>query len=176
MLSALYISQAREVRRLREWAGQAPERGVVAVPRQVGTRSVAVAVIGLFVLGGAVAYGVTRPTGDDNGLPTRPKRHAATVKPGNVTVAVLNGTTVPGLAATLSDRIAAAGFKPGTIDDYSDKQLAESVIQYAPGRQAEAKAVRRSLGIRRREPLTADGRALASGATVIVIAGVDKAP
>ena len=62
------------------------------------------------------------------------------------------------------------------IDVFSDQQLAESVVQYAPGRQAEAKAVGRSLGISRREPVTADSRALAPDATVIVIAGADKAP
>ena len=128
VLSALYVSQARDVKRLREWAGRAPER------------------IG------------------------------AAVKPGNVTVAVLNGTTVPGLAGALSDQIAAGGFKKGTIDVFSDQQLADSVVQYAPGHQAEAKAVSRRVGISRREPVTADSRALAGDATVIVIAGADKAP
>jgi hypothetical protein len=109
-------------------------------------------------------------------LPNKPKRNGAAVKPGNVTVAVLNGTTVPGLAAALSDQIAAAGFTKGTINDYSDKQLAESVVLYAPGRQAEAKAVSRRVGISQREPVTADSRALAGDATVIVLAGADKAP
>jgi hypothetical protein len=212
VLSALYFSQARDVKRLREWAGRAPERsgrGVTAVPgrapspqrpitrpaasravpqqtvtipprrsqpwySRIGTRYVAV---GLLVLGGAAAYGVTQPTGDDGGdNSNKPKRNGAAVKPGNVTVAVLNGTTVPGLAAMLSDQIAAAGFKKGTINDYSDKQLAESVVQYAPGHQAEAKAVSRRLGISQREPVTADSRALAGDVTVTVIAGADKAP
>ena len=76
----------------------------------------------------------------------------------------------------LRDQIAAAGFKKGTINNFSDQQLAESVVQYAPGHQAEAKAVSRRLGISRREPVTADSRALAGDATVIVIAGADKAP
>jgi len=223
VLSALYFSQARDVKRLREWAGRAPERsgwGVTAVPgraagvpppaqpqtavtasgapasltgprpatpaSRIGTRYVAVALVGLLVLGGATAYGVTHLTGrddsgnaqanNDNGLPNTPKRKGAAVKPGNVTVAVLNGTTVPGLAAALRDQIAAAGFKEGTINNYSDQQLAESVVQYAPGHQAEAKAVSRSVGISQREPVTADSRALAGDATVIVIAGADKAP
>ena len=76
----------------------------------------------------------------------------------------------------LGDQIAAAGFKKGTIDVFSDQQLAESVVQYAPGHQAEAKAVTRRLGISRLERVTGDSRALAGSATVIVIAGADKAP
>jgi LytR cell envelope-related transcriptional attenuator len=178
VLSPLYFSQARDVKRLREWAGRAPERagrGVTAVPVQA-----AAALVGLLVLGGAATYGVTQLTGggdkSGNGLPNEPKRNGAAVKPGNVTVAVLNGTTVPGLAAALRDQIAAAGFKKGTIDVFSDQQLAESVVQYSPGRQAEAKAVSGRLGISRREPVTADSRALAGNATVIVIAGADKGP
>jgi hypothetical protein len=265
VLSALYFSQARDVKRLREWAGRAPElsgRGVSAVPgraagvpppaqpqtaatasgapasltgprpatlagasgpppiapqrvrstpsplrpitrpaalravpqqtvispprrsqpwySRIGTRYVAVVLVGLLVLGGAAAYGVTQLTGggdnSGNGLPNKPKRNGSAVKPGNVTVAVLNGTTVPGLAAALRDEIAAAGFKKGTINDFSDQQLAESVVQYAPGHHAEAKAVSRTVGISQHEPVTADSRALAGDATVIVIAGADKAP
>jgi hypothetical protein len=172
-LSAVYVSHAREVKRLREWAGRAPERGVTVVPRRVG-RSVAVSVAGLLVLGGAT-YGVTRSTGHDD-VHRTPKRHVTALKPGTVTVAVLNGTMVAGLAARLSEEIAAAGYRQGAIDDYSDKQLAASVVQYAPGHQAEAKAVGRTLGISRREPVTESGRALAEHATVIVIAGADKTP
>jgi hypothetical protein len=205
VLSALYVSQARDVKRLREWAGGAPERpgpGVTTVPharqtaivpprrrrpwhRPIGMRSVAVALVGLLVLGGAAAELTGRDGGDDsgkaqansdNGLSNKPRRSGATVKPGNVTVAVLNGTTVPGLAAALRDRIAAAGFEKGMINDFSDQQLAASVVQYVPGHQSEAQAIGRRFGISRREPVTADSRALAGDATVIVIAGADKAP
>jgi hypothetical protein len=207
VLSPLYFSQARDVRRLREWAGRAPERSrpgprpatpagasgpraapqesVIIPPRRsqpwysrIGTRYVAVALVGLLVLGGAATYGVSQLTGDrgDNSGNAQAKRSGAAVKPGNVTVAVLNGTTVPGLAAMLREQIAAAGFKKGTIDVFSDQSLAESVVQYAPGRQAEAKAVGRRFGISQREPVTADSRALAGDATVIVVAGADKAP
>ena len=274
VLSALYFSQARDVKRLHEWAGRAPERsgpGVTAVPGRaagvpppaqpqtaatasgapasltgprpatpagasgpppvapqpvrrapspqrpitrpaalravpqetviipprrsqrwygrIGTRHVAVVLFSLLVLGGAAAYGVTQLTRDDggdnsgnaqanngNGLPNKPKGNGVAVKPGNVTVAVLNGTTVPGLAAALRDQIAAAGFKKGMIKVFSDQQLAESVVQYAPGHEAEAKAVGRTVGISQLEPVTADSRALAADATVIVIAGADKAP
>jgi hypothetical protein len=187
VLSALYVSHARDVKRLREWAGRAPERsraGVTAVRRRpqpwygrIGTRYVAIAFVGLFVLGGAAASGVTQLAGGGGSSGhVKPKRHGVAVKPGNVTVAVLNGTMVPGLAARLRDQIAAAGFEKGTINDFSDKQLAESVVEYAPGHQAEATAVGSRLGISRRQPVTAGSRALAGDATVIVIAGADKAP
>jgi hypothetical protein len=147
-------------------------------------RSVAVAFVGLLVLGGAAAQLTGHNGGDDsgkvqansdNGLSNKPRR-GATVKPGNVTVAVLNGTPVPGLAAAVRDQIAAAGFKKGMINDFSDQHLAASVVQYVPGHQAEAQAIGRRFGISQREPVTADSRALAGDATVIVIAGADKAP
>ncbi len=210
VLSALYVSHARDVKRLREWASRAPERPIArpaasrAVPQQtaiatrrqslawysrIGTRYVAVALVGLFVLGSGAAYGVTRLIGNDggdnsanaqahnhNGLTNKPKPDGAAVKPGNVTVAVLNGTTVPGLAAALRDQIAAAGFNKGTINNFSDQQLADSVVEYAPGHEAEAEAVSRTVGIDRRQPVTPGSRALGGDATVIVVAGADKAP
>jgi hypothetical protein len=148
--------------------------------------------VGLLVLGSAAAYGVIQLTQDDDGTPAsqsspgddsagnasgeqQPKQGGA-IKPANVTVAVLNGTTVPGLAATLSDEVGAAGFKVGTITNFSDQQLAESVVQYARGHEAEARAVSRRLGIDQREPINPSSQALAGDATVIVIAGADKAP
>ena len=175
VLSALYLSQAREVKRLREWAGGAPERsGPSAVPRRSPPpyRRILAAV----ALAGAAAYGVTQLAGGSDGVPAKPKSRRSAVKPGNVTVAVLNATTVPGLAARLRDKIAAAGFKKGAVNDFSDKQLAESVVQYAPGHRAAAKAVGRAVGVSKREPVTATSRALAGNSTVIVIAGADKAP
>jgi hypothetical protein len=162
-------------------------------PKQRGgltARYLAVVLVGLLVLGGAAAYGISQLTGDDGGTSGsqagapdtagkdgQPKREqGGAVKAGNVTVAVLNGTTVPGLAATLSDEIDAAGFKIGTIANFTDQQLAESVVQYAPGHEAEARAVSRRLGIDQREPVNPGSQALAGDATVIVVAGADKAP
>ncbi|MEA2331779.1 MAG: hypothetical protein QOH58_1917 [Thermoleophilaceae bacterium] len=162
--------------------------------RRLGAGYLALALVVLLVLGGAAAYGVTQLTGDDSGSQTpeqragggssaddeegtsEPRRSRGGVRPGSVTVAVLNGTTVPGLAATLSDEVSAAGFKIGTIANFADQQLAESVVQYAPGHEPEARAVSRRLGITQREPVNPSSQALAGDATVIVIAGGDKAP
>jgi hypothetical protein len=183
-LWSLCWSQARDVRRLREWAGGAPER-----PRRVGPRAVAIGLVGVLLVVGAAAAltgggeddgarGADRAQAKDDNKATRPRpRHVApAVVPGEVTVAVLNGTTVPGLAAALRDRVVAAGFGKGIINVFSDQRLAASVVQYAPGRQAAARAVGRALGIGRSEPLAATGRILAGDATVVVIAGTDVAP
>ena len=188
VLSVLYVLHARDVKRLREWvASRAAPQPAVRAPRRsearyrrIGPRSVPV-LIGLLAVGGAASYGISRHGGDhpgrtqahDDRVARKPKR---TVKPGTVTVAVLNGTMVDGLAAALRDQLAAAGFRRGTIDVFSDQQLAESVVEYAPGHRAEAKAVGRIVGIDRSGPVSANGRALAGGATVVVIAGADKAP
>jgi LytR cell envelope-related transcriptional attenuator len=208
VLSALYFSHAREVKRLREWAGRVAEpsqqtvratvaRAVHGIPPsqrrrtggQIGTRYLGIALAGLLVLGGALVSGVTHLAGGDTASRSanapanhagrsakKLKRKGAVFEPGNVIVAVLNGTTVPGLAASLREQIGAAGFKRGMIGVYPDQQLVASVVQYAPGREAEARAVSRMLGISRRGPVTPSSRALSGDATVIVIAGADIAP
>jgi LytR cell envelope-related transcriptional attenuator len=174
-----------------------PQETAILPPRPkssggLTTRYLIVVLVGLLVLGSAAAYGVIQLTQDDDGTPAsqngsgdasdgngsgkQKRKQGGAVKPANVTVAVLNGTTVPGLAATLSDEVDAAGFKVGTITNFSDQQLAESVVQYVPGHEAEARAVSRRLGIDQREPVSPTSQALAGDATVVVIAGADKAP
>ena len=67
------------------------------------------------------------------------------------------------------------GSRWAPITNFTDQQLAESVV-YAPGHEAEARSVSRRLGITQREPVNPSSQALAGDATVIVIAGADKAP
>jgi hypothetical protein len=93
-----------------------------------------------------------------------------------VTVAVLNGTTLPGLARQVGDRLTAKGFQVGNVDDApdSDQQRAESVVQFAKGHRREAMAVGTKLGIAQREPIDVDVQQLAGDATVVVITGQDQ--
>ena len=91
-----------------------------------------------------------------------------------MTVAVLNGTTVQGLAAQLADRVESAGFTSGTIANGTDQTRAESVVLFAPGKEREAAAVSRRLGIPQREPVDPASQGLAGDATVVVVAGADK--
>lgn len=99
---------------------------------------------------------------------------APPIVPGDVTVAVLNGTTVPGLAATIGDKIVGEGFKLGTVTNNFDQERAESVVLYAPGAEREAADVSRRLSISQREAIDAESQALAGDATVVVVAGADQ--
>ncbi|HEX2071528.1 MAG TPA: LytR C-terminal domain-containing protein [Thermoleophilaceae bacterium] len=106
-------------------------------------------------------------TGDGGG-------QAPPIDPSEVTVAVLNGTTVPGLAATIGDQIVGEGFQLGTVTNNFDQERAESVVLYAPGAEREAADVGRRLDISQREPIDAESQALAGDATVVVVAGADQ--
>jgi LytR cell envelope-related transcriptional attenuator len=96
------------------------------------------------------------------------------VDPSSVTVAVLNGTVQPGLAAQIGDQIANEGYMRGVVTNNSDQERAESVVLYAPGAEREAIDVSRRLDIPQREPIDAASQSLAGDATVVVIAGSDQ--
>ena len=156
------------------------------------------AVAGVLIVGGAAAFGVTQLVGDDEGGGAaqgprqvaeepgggggeegerRRRRGGGAVNPANVTVAVLNGTTVPGLAATIMDQAEEAGFRAGTVANFlPNQQLGESVVQYTPGHERDAAAVSRRLGIAQREAVNPSSQELAGDATVVLLVGADKAP
>jgi hypothetical protein len=112
------------------------------------------------------------PTGNTGG--SDGGSQAPPIDPADVTVAVLNGTTVPGLAATIGDKIVGEGFQLGTVTNNFDQERAESVVLYAPGAEDEAAAVGRRLSISQREAIDAESQALAGDATVVVVAGADQ--
>ncbi len=119
--------------------------------------------------------GEEQPAGGDEEQADR--RQQPAIDPATVTVAVLNGTTVPGLAQSLSDEVTRLGFDVGTVANSGDaegQQRAESVILYANGSEREASVVGRRLGIPQREPIDAATQGLAGDATVVVIAGADR--
>jgi hypothetical protein len=165
-------------------------RRMLASPRYL-----VLAVAGLLIVGGAAAAGVSQLSNDDSGTPSteRPagggdsggerdqnngggKKKRAVV-PGNVTVAVLNGTTVPDLAKQVGGRVESHGFVLGTVANSADQdqQRAESVVLFAPGHVRAAQAVNKRLGIAQRERIDPASQELAGDATVVVIAGADLA-
>lgn len=160
-------------------------------PEQTRKRSpvyVVLAVAGVLILGAAAAIGVPKLVNgakDDNSSPTpaaaakktkTTAAKAAPVKPDKITVAVLNGTGIPGLAAQIGDRVDADGFTLGTVSNASQAggQRANSVAMYAAGHQRDAQVVARKLRIKTVAPIDADSQSIAGDASVVVIVGSDK--
>ncbi|HEX6459167.1 MAG TPA: LytR C-terminal domain-containing protein [Thermoleophilaceae bacterium] len=279
VLSALYFSQARDVKRLREWAGRAPERAAeeeariaaqaqaaqtqaqqqrtaaaasgggatVAAPAvrpQPGNaapppsgvptpppptlptarsapagdrpsypilgnvghgdpwyrriswpapRYIALIVVGILVIGAGAAYGISQLTknngsgsgtanvshisgGGSSSSSSHHSHRTASLDPKSITVAVLNGTTVTGLAATVADKVEQAGFRRGNTNNaLTQGQQAESVVEYSNGNQRAAELVGKRLGISQVEKIDPQTQGLAGDATVTVIVGADKA-
>ena len=67
------------------------------------------------------------------------ERGAQRVNRGEVTVAVLNGTTVTGLARGASDKLTKAGFKPGVVtNDTTNQARSATAVLYADGNRRAA--------------------------------------
>jgi hypothetical protein len=140
---------------------------------------VALIVAGVIVLGAAAAFGVSQLGGDDDKAATNEPAPGgadrnAPINPTTVTVSVLNGTTVPGLAAQIGDEVESAGFQRGNVANAIDQQRTDSVVLYAEGADREARLVGRKLGIEQIEPVDPDSQALAGNASVVVIVGEDQ--
>jgi LytR cell envelope-related transcriptional attenuator len=173
-------------------------RRLLASPRYL-----VLAIAGVLILGSGVAFGVVQLTSDDEGggsgggagdqaqnggAPAGGgggngggnggnQKPAAPVDPASVTVAVLNGTTINGLAAQYADLVAAAGYNVGNIANSADQGARnESVVLFANGHEREAEAVSKELDIAQREQIDPETQALAGDATVVVITGSDLTP
>ena len=141
-------------------------------------RYIALIVAGVIVIGGGVAFGISQLGGGDDTSPAGAENGGdapqAPVNPSTVTVSVLNGTTVPGLAAQIGDEVESAGFQRGNVANALDQQRTTSVVLYAEGADREAKLVARRLGISTVEPIDPDSQALGGNASVVVIVGADQ--
>jgi hypothetical protein len=178
------------------------QTAIIPPPRQpwyrrllASPRYLVLVVAGILIIGGAAAFGVAQLSKDDtsgggtpaagtSGGPSSGSNQSSgdqsgqkkpAIDPANVTVAVLNGTTVPNLAKTVGEKVTGKGFQLGTVANTADQQQqrAESVVLYSPGHRDEAKAVSRRLGIAQRQPIDPASQGLAGDATVVIIAGAD---
>jgi hypothetical protein len=87
--------------------------------------------------------------------------------PASARVAILNGTTTPGLATRAARSLGGLV----QVGNYIDQQVERSSVRFAPGQQARARDVARRLGIARLEPLDPETRGLAFDAGVVVVLG-----
>jgi hypothetical protein len=232
VLAMLAFSQGRDLRRLREWAGSAPERdserkestseaaskraeelraledartaerdalgqreerrrrrdaGLPELTRRerlsegfssFGSRIaeprylVLIFVVVLLVAGG-VAYLVTQGSNSADGKGGKAKS-AKTTKPSEIEVTVLNGTAVPGLAATFGDKVEGKGFQLGAVTN-SSTSFADSVVMFERGHAPEARKVAGALGISQVRLMTPEIESVSGDASVSVIVGEDNA-
>jgi LytR cell envelope-related transcriptional attenuator len=173
-------------------AGPAQTGVLGSAPQQEKKRRnpvyIVLAVAGVLIIGAAAAIGVpaivngsksdsNKTSSKTGGHTSTAARHKAVpVAPSKITVAVLNGTSISGLAATIGDRVEADGFTKGTISNASltGGQRATSVVMYAPGHHSDAVRVAHRLGISQVDPVDSNSRQIAGDATVVVLVGSDK--
>lgn len=232
VLALLSFTHGRDIRRLRDWAGSAPERdaerkeqtSTIAAQRAEELRAleeartaehdavssreerrrrreaglpeqsqgerargwlsgfgewaarptslVALFLVLLVVVGGIVFLVIG---GSDNGSGNSgAKQAAAKIKPGEIEVAVLNGTAVPGLAATFAEKVEGKGFERGPVTN-SSSSFATSVVMFKRGHKPEARKVAKQLKISKLQPMTGEIESASAGAAVAVIVGEDNA-
>lgn len=232
VLAMLSFAQGRDIRRLREWAGSAPERdtdrkettsaaaaeraeelrrleeartaeqdaadlreerrrrreaGMPELTRserlrerfkgsrsRLGEPRYLVALFAVFVIAaGGAAYLVTQDSDEAGGKGDSSNR-SAKVRPSEIEVTVLNGTAVPGLAATYGDMVEGSGFELGAVTN-SATSFVDSVVMFEPGKAREAHRVADALQISQVRAMTSDIASVSGGAPVSVIVGEDNA-
>ncbi len=173
----------------------APPRGRPVPKRpwyqEIEPRFLVLIVAGVLVVGGGIIALVSIGGGEEGGEPFRVVSEDGStlpadggtggekgtqVDPGSITVAVLNGTAVPGLAARVGDTVEAAGFKKGEIDNAPSQAANESQVLYVPGNEAAAEEVAKELDITQVGEVDAEAQSQAGDAQVVVVVGPDQAP
>jgi ABC-type multidrug transport system fused ATPase/permease subunit len=232
ILALLSFTHGRDIRRLREWAGSAPERdaerkeqtSTIAAQRaeelralqearttehqavssreerrrrreeglpeqsrgerlrgrfsglgELASRPISLVVlfVVLVAIGGAAAYLLL--SGDDagNGGPGA-KQAAAKMKPGEIEVSVLNGTAVPGLAASFGEEVEGKGFELGAVTN-SSSSFETTVVMFRRGHKPEAQKVAKQLKISKLQLMSGEIESVSAGAAVAVVVGEDDA-
>jgi hypothetical protein len=173
--------------RARTDAGDGRSRGRLAaiVGAAVGVIAV-LAVAGILIFGGGgdepapkpntVAQPTTDTTASGSSTPTKAP---AKLNRKAVPLAVLNGTTVTGLARGAADKLTAKGYnEPNVVtNDTTNQQRPTTLVYYEGKAHTAALDVAKILGVPTSQvkPMDANARALADRAQVAVFVGGDKA-
>lgn len=81
-------------------------------------------------------------------LSTRQTNSASVVVPSTVTVTVLNGTDMQGLAGEVASKLTSHGYRKGAVTNASDQTKTTTLIQYVPHDQRDALAVASTLKLK----------------------------
>jgi hypothetical protein len=172
-------------------AGRRPAAKPPREGRSAGTVALLVG-LAVLILGGGAFLGSQLLGGDEDRTPPNraapPPTETADAGGGGgggaqappkaeTNVAVLNGTTFPGLAGQLADEVAADGYERGVTEtNIRDQTIQESIVYYADGFRPSARAVGKLFSIAQLEPLDSETASVAPGADVVVLAGADQTP
>lgn len=143
--------------------------------------AVAIVVVLLVILTGGSSPSKTR-TATTNAQSSHRVRQAV-VNPSTVTVAVLNGTSTPGLAGSIATKLSGKGYKQGTVATASDQTATTTTVAYLPGFRRDALSVATALkvGAGSVQPVNQTAQAVACPppaacpANVVVTVGSDLA-
>jgi hypothetical protein len=133
--------------------------------------------------GGSPTRTTSTPTGAQRQRSPKNRHSGKTtvVNPALVTVSVLNGTATPNLAHDIGSRLAALGYKEGSIATAPDQTQTSTLVGFLPGHRNAALAVATSLKLRSSSvaPVSQSNRSVACpppapcAAAVVVSVGSD---
>jgi LytR cell envelope-related transcriptional attenuator len=130
---------------------------------------VAVLLLGVLRGGGSKSAGSAAPAAASQGVAGNPA---------SIRVAVLNGTSTVGLAHHLATSLQQSGYAQAKfLTARPSGSHPTTIVLYSSDHRADARAVARALGVSAGDvdPLDPGTRALSSSATVVVVAGEDRA-
>ena len=180
-------------------AGPGAARRPLVAPEPPRRRSRALRVLGFLVGVAVVAGGVaalllvtsnksgsqasTSAAHAGNAAAASQAKRAAAFNPRSVTVAVLNGTATTGLAHRTALRLAAAGYRQGTVATATDQTRTTTVVAYLTAHKNDALRVASTLKlpVRSVQPIDSGTQAVACPppapctANVVVTVGADLA-
>jgi hypothetical protein len=125
--------------------------------------------------GGSSSNGGGTKTGSRESQKGKTAAKSKAVQPGEIEVAVLNGTASEGLAATWGGKVEEQGFELGAVTN-TESEFEDSVVMFKPGREPEAKVVAKRLSISKVQPMISEVAEVSGGANVSVVVGEDNAP
>ncbi len=127
----------------------------------------------MIAVAAGAAYLVTQGSDNADGKGGHGKS-GAVLKPGEIEVAVLNGTAVPGLAAQYGNKVERKGFQLGPVTN-SSTSFTESVVMFKRGYAPEAHRVAAALGISKVRLMTSDIASVSGNAQAAAIVGEENA-
>jgi hypothetical protein len=140
-------------------------------------RAMIVIGLGIAVLAAGVIFAATNLLGGSDNSSSSGNAGAAAATP-STSVAVLNGTPVPALAAKVGQgEVRPAGFKLGFVGN-TDIPFTDTTVMYDqsdPANQKTAQQVAAKLQIAKVEPMSADVKKAIKGEPVAVVVGEDRA-